>query len=74
MQTQASVNQKLSFDNSCQNLRKIRYRRFLVLSTFASFSYFLPNILSLIVGIARYVAKKDPLANLNISHKKFGEK
>ena len=81
MQRQASVNQKLAFNNSSQNLRKSRYRSFLVLPTFASFSYFLPNILSLIVGIARYVAKKDLLAILNIvtgypsiSHKKIGEK
>ena len=41
--------QKLIFGNSGQKLRKSIYQSFLFLSNFVWFSYFLPNILSLIV-------------------------
>ena len=43
--------QKLNVDNSCQKTRKIRYYIFEVLSNFTVFLYFVPNILSGIVGI-----------------------
>ena len=38
--------QKLNVDNSCQKTCKIIYYIFEVLSNFAGFLYFLPNILS----------------------------
>ena len=41
--------QKLHFGNSSQKARKIRYQKFLVLSNFTLFLYFVPNVLSSIV-------------------------
>ena len=40
---------KLNFDKSSQKTHKIRYQIFVVLSNFAVFLYFVPNILSRIV-------------------------
>ena len=54
METQPSAQssfQKLNVDNSCQKTCKIIYYIFEVLSNFTVFLYFLPNILSRIVGL-----------------------
>ena len=42
--------QKLNVDNSCQKTRKNRYYIFDGLSNFTVFLYFIPSILSRIVG------------------------
>ena len=52
VETQASFPSQLQeppFTNSNLNLRISRYQSFLVLAKVTSFSYFLPNILSVIV-------------------------
>lgn len=53
IEDEASANfslKNLIFGNSSDDLRKTRYQRFLVLSEFACFSYFMKNILKLIAG------------------------
>ena len=42
---------KSNFDNSCQKTSKIRRQIFEILSSFTGFLYFVPNILTRIVGL-----------------------
>ena len=53
---------KLNFDNSSKKRRNKRYQTFLDLSNFTEFLYFVPNVLSRIVGSKKWL---DPLIEIN---------
>ena len=67
-----SLLQKIIFGNSFQNLRKSRYQSSPALSNFPWFSYFLPNILSLIVETALsnnfYVKPENSTSNSHFNY------
>ena len=53
---------KLNFGNSSKKRRNKRYQTFLDLSNFTEFLYFVPNVLSRIVGSKKWL---DPLIEIN---------